>query len=141
MAKKMPFWTAGAVALMTCLGLKFLHYFKFIRWHPAGWTDKIGVKNAAWPIDWALLFAGLFLAALILYFISRMLAKWPSGVTALIIGVAAALLAEWLIFRPDTLSSFKDRLSVPFIVLVLIAVRFVMETAIFHKKRHPDPPK
>ncbi|WP_040228725.1 hypothetical protein [Bhargavaea cecembensis] len=137
----MPFWTAGATALLVCLGLRFLQYFKFISWHPAGLMERIGVKGAAWPAGWLLLFAGLFVFTLAVYYLSMLLAQWPTAVTAFLIGIILALPAEWIILRPEGMGDFMDRLSIPFAALVLIASRFVTETAVFQKKQQASRPK
>ena len=141
MFKVLPFWTAGAAALLICLGLRFLQYFKFIHWHPAGWTRRIGIQDGPWYVDWGLLFAGIFLAGLVLYLLSMLLAKWPPAVTAAVIGLVIAAAVEWMVLRPGSLTGFKDRLSIPFFVLVLMATRFIMETAVFQKKQQHSSPK
>lgn len=56
----------------------------------------------------------------------------PPFLTSLIIGGVLALIVEWSIYDlPAELSSFK-RLSIPFMVTVIMTSRFVFETATFH---------
>ncbi|KZE40134.1 hypothetical protein AV656_02340 [Bhargavaea cecembensis] len=139
MFKLLPFWTAGAVALMLTAGLKFLHYFKFIKWNPTGWEKRYGIfAGGSWEAKWLLLFAAIFLVALVSYYLFALSWKWKVSITAAVAGLLIAGLIEWLIVRPNGYDEFRKAISIPFAAMILVATRFVMETAVFHKKQQAD---
>lgn len=122
--------TSIVSAIWLAVSLKFLHFFKFIDWRPVGFIKKWGVKDAF--SAWLLFIIILFVVAFIIYFITQYSWRVPAFLTSLIIGVALALATEWIIFDlPADKASFK-KLSIPFIVLVVITCRFLIETATFH---------
>ncbi|MFC7364858.1 MULTISPECIES: hypothetical protein [Bhargavaea] len=139
MFKQLPFWTAGAVALILTAGLKFLHYFKFIKWNPTGWAERYGIfADGHWVARWLLLFVAICVVALISYYLFALSWKWKVSITAAVVGLVIAGLTEWLIVRPAGYDEFRKAISVPYAALILIVTRFVMETAVFHKKQQAD---
>ncbi|MCW1927137.1 hypothetical protein [Bhargavaea beijingensis] len=139
MFKQLPFWTAGAVSLMLAAGLKFLHYFKFIKWNPTGWAERYGIfADRPWEIKWLLLFVAIYVISLVSYYLFALSWKWKVSITAAAAGLLIAGLIEWMIARPENFGDFRKALSVPFAALILIATRFVMETAVFSKKQQAD---
>ncbi|MEO4052424.1 hypothetical protein [Solibacillus sp. CAU 1738] len=116
-------WLAGS--------LKILHYFSLIDWHPVGFTKKWDIAENAFS-SWMILILLLFIGSLILYLLMQYSWKVPAFLTSLVIGVAIAIVAEWIIYDlPAENESFQE-LSIPFIIIVVITCRFIIETAKFH---------
>lgn len=126
----LAFITSIVSAIWLALSLKFLEYFNFIHWHPVGFTKKWGMKDAF--SSWALFILILFVVALILYLLMQYSWKVPAFLTSLIIGLAIAIVTEWIIYDLPAEGEAFRRLSIPFIVVVVITCRFVIETSIFH---------
>mgnify|MGYP007126063448 FL=1 len=131
--------TSIFAALFLTLSLKILSLFHFIKWSPVGYTKEWGILvHNHWTIKWLFLIIIIFLISLIFYFIMQYVALVPPFITSLIIGVVLALIVEWVIFDlPAELSSFK-KLSIPFMVVVVVTARFVFETAAYHYKAHGE---
>lgn len=122
--------TSIVAACSFAIVLKVLHLFDLIKWSPVGFVKKWKLENVATFEKWLLLLLFLFVAAILLYFICTLISIRPS-VVSLILGCLIAVLAEWTIFRyPLEAASFK-KLSIPFIVIVIITLRFIIETASF----------
>lgn len=139
MFKQLPFWTAGAAAVIFTAGLKFLHYFKFIKWKPTGWAERYGVfAEGPWAAKWLILLATVYVLSLVLYYLLALTWKWKVSITAAVAGLVIAGLIEWLIVRPGGYGDFRQSISVPFAALTLVATRFINETAAFHKKQQAD---
>lgn len=139
MFKLLPFWTAAAAAVMLTAGLKFLHYFNFIKWKPTGWTERYGVfAEGPWAIKWLMLIIIIYLLSLGSYYLFTLSWKWKTSIVAAVAGILIAALIEWVIARPEGYGEFKKVISIPFAALILVATRFIMETATFHKKQQAD---
>lgn len=125
--------TSLCASIFLTISLKLLSLFKFIKWNPVGYTKKFDIfESSHWLIQWLFLVIMIFLITLILYFIMQYVVFVPAFLTSLIIGGILALLCEWAIFDlPAEMTSFK-KLSIPFMVMVIITARFVFETAAFH---------
>lgn len=121
----------GSIVLTA--SLKMLSVFKFIKWNPIGFSKKYHLFEDSHPfISWLFLALLIFLANLILYLLMQYVQNVPPFITSLIIGGLFAMVAEWIIYDlPAELSSFK-KLSIPFMVMVVINARFIIETASFH---------
>ncbi|WP_342472586.1 hypothetical protein MHH70_03740 [Metasolibacillus sp. FSL H7-0170] len=119
----------GAIGF-SCM-LKLLHYFNFISWHPIGFVKKWELAIAPFTA-WFLLGLSLFILFFIIYILLQYAWRVPAFFTSLVIGLAFAFLAEWIIYDlPAEKASFK-KLSIPFIVITIATCRFVIETAQFH---------
>ncbi len=60
----------------------------------------------------------------------------PAVFSSLLLGLFVTILLEWTALDlPLQLSSFK-KLSIPFIVVVVCLLRFLLETANFHQREH-----
>ncbi|MBM7607134.1 hypothetical protein JOD29_000371 [Lysinibacillus composti] len=131
----LAFVTSLAASIFLAVGLKLLNLFHFIKWNPVGYAEKWGVlEQSHGLVRWFFLLIVLFIILFILYLIMQYVALVPPFVTSLVIGGVIALLAEWIIKDlPAELSSFK-KLSIPFIVTVIMTSRFVFETATYHFK-------
>lgn len=129
----LAFITSFAASLFLTFMLKVLEYFKFIKWDPVGYTKKLNImENSHESTQWMLLWFMIFILTFILYMVMQFVIQVPPFFTSLIIGGLIAIITEWIIFNLKAeLSSFK-KLSVPFIIIVIITSRFVFETATFH---------
>ncbi|RHW38483.1 hypothetical protein D1B33_06285 [Lysinibacillus yapensis] len=125
--------TSLAASIFLTISLKLLSLFHFIKWNPVGFTKKLEIfESSHWATKWLFLLIFIFLITFVLYLVMQFIEMVPPFFTSLIIGGILALLCEWVIFDlPAELKSFK-KLSIPFIVTVVITARFVFETAVFH---------
>ena len=123
--------TSIASSLFLTFMLKMLHFFKWIKWHP---TKFLHVVDDALT-RWIVLFVILVIASMLVYFILMNIRFVPAMVVGIIVGLAIAFVAEWIIYDlPAEAKSFK-RLSIPFIVVTTTAIVFIAETAIFHREQ------
>ena len=123
------FITAVVVAFFLVLSLKGLHMFHIISWHPVKFLKEYTFFEWSAFERWVVLFLILLVLAYLFMLLSKLpIAKSPF-LFSLLIGLVIAIIIEWKILNlPIELSSFK-KLSIPFIVIVLIATRFMTETA------------
>ncbi|QCR32832.1 hypothetical protein [Lysinibacillus sp. SGAir0095] len=131
--------TSLFASILLTISLKLLSIFHFIKWSPVGYTKKLNIlETSHWSVKWLFLLFIIFLIILLFYFAMQFVEMVPSFLTSLIIGSIVALICEWVIFDlPAELSSFK-KLSIPFMVTVVITARFVFETAVFHYRAHSE---
>lgn len=129
----LSFTTSFFASLFLTFMLKLLEYFKLIKWNPVGYAKKLDIlENSHAGTKWMVLWLFIFLIAFILYLVMQFVVQVPAFFTSLVIGGMIALVTEWIIFNlPAELSSFK-KLSLPFMIVVIILCRFVFETASFH---------
>lgn len=135
----LAFITSLFASIFLTLSLKVLSYLNFIKWNPVGYTKRLDILEANHPfIKWLFLAIVLFLIILVLYLIFQFVELVPAFITSLVIGGILALISEWIIYDlPAEMKSFK-KLSIPFIITVIITARFVFETATFHYKAHGE---
>ena len=127
-------WTSLVSAVFFALALKLLHLFHFISWKPVGFANRWGMEDSSAAGKWVLLICLLFVIAFIMYLIMQFVTSVPAVFTSFVIGLLLAMVTEWVIFDyPAEAASFK-KLSIPFIVIVIIALRFIFETAAFHRR-------
>ncbi|WP_346234472.1 hypothetical protein MKY04_12425 [Lysinibacillus telephonicus] len=131
--------TSLCASIFLTFSLKVLSYLHFIKWSPVGYTKRLDILESSHPlIQWLFLAIVIFLIILILYFIMQFVELVPAFITSIVIGGVLALICEWVIYDlPAELKSFK-KLSIPFIVTVIITARFVFETAAYHYKAHNE---
>ena len=128
---KIIFATGIASSLFLTVMLKMLHFFKWIKWHP---TKSLHVVDDGLT-RWVVLFFILAIASMIVYLILMNIRFVPAIVVGIIVGLAIAFVAEWIIYDlPAEAKSFK-RLSIPFIVVTVTTTVFIAETAIFHREQ------
>ncbi|SOC36174.1 hypothetical protein [Ureibacillus acetophenoni] len=125
--------TSLAASIFLTLSLSGLALFKFIQWNPLDYTERFNIlQNSHGSIQWVFLGLVLFIIIFIFYWIMQYVALVPAFVSSLLIGGLVALIIEWFIFElPAELNSFT-KLSIPFMITVIITARFVFETASFH---------
>jgi hypothetical protein len=135
MFNKTLLWTAFFGALFTVLSLKFLQLFNFISWSPVGWAKKdLLFSSTSITIQWVLLFFMLLVVYAILYFAVSFTTTIPPSLTALIIGVIGVFAIEWTIGSPKTPIDAIKSVSIPFLSIIAIVLRFITGTAVFMKK-------
>lgn len=127
--------TAFVNALVLALCLKGLHYFNLIKWHPIGFYKKWNwFEDSSKLFQWTFLIILLFLIGLFLYMTMRYVYIIPAVFSSLLLGLLVTITLEWIVLDlPLQLTSFK-KLSIPFIVIVVCLLRFLLETANFHQK-------
>lgn len=131
----LAFMTSLVASIFLTISLKLLSLFHFIKWNPVGYTKKLEILETSHPLlQWFFLLIVIFIIIFFFYMIMQYVVQVPPFVTSLVIGGVLALLIEWAIKDlPAELSSFK-KLSIPFIITVIMVARFVFETAAFHFK-------
>jgi len=129
----LAFITSLFGSIFLTLSLKMLSLFKFIEWNPIGFSKKYQLFEESHPfISWLFLAVVIFVVNFILYLIMQYVHNVPPFITSLVIGSLFAIIVEWIIYDlPAELYSFK-KLSIPFIVMVVMTARFLFETASFH---------
>ncbi|GGA30782.1 hypothetical protein [Psychrobacillus lasiicapitis] len=130
--------TSFTVALITVIMLKILDFFHFIKWDPVGFSDTFHVlKDSNTFIKWVILFIVVWAASIILYYISLIFMKIPIAITSIALGLIIAFILEWIILDASTIEKTIKRMSIPFICIIIVATRFLMESAIFHAQDKP----
>ncbi|MFJ7951801.1 hypothetical protein ACIQZG_09770 [Lysinibacillus sp. NPDC096418] len=129
--------TAIVSAITLAICLKGLHYFHLIKWNPIGFYKKWELfEGSSKLFQWSTLTLLLFLFAFLLYVILQYVHIIPAVFSSLLLGLLFTLIIEWVALDlPLQLDSFK-KLSIPFIVVVVCLLRFLLETANFHMKEH-----
>lgn len=127
----------SAISLAICL--KGLHYFHLIKWNPIGFYEKWELfEGSSKLFQWSTLTLLLFMIAFLLYIIMQFTYSIPAVLTSFILGLLVTMTIEWFALGlPLQLDSFK-KLSIPFIVVVICLLRFLLETANFHMKMHTN---
>ncbi|WP_155591500.1 hypothetical protein [Lysinibacillus cavernae] len=129
--------TALVNAFVLALCLKGLHYFHLIKWHPIGFYKKWDwFEESSKLFQWTFFIFLLFIFGLFLYMTMRYVYIIPAVFSSLLLGLFVTITLEWTVLDlPLQLTSFK-KLSIPFIVIVVCLLRFLLETANFHQKEH-----
>lgn len=129
--------TALVNALVLALCLKGLHYFHLIKWHPIGFYKKWNwFEESSKLFQWTFFIFLLFIIGLFLYMTMRYVFIIPAVFSSLLLGLLVTITLEWIALDlPLQLTSFK-KLSIPFMVIVICLLRFLLETANFHQREH-----
>lgn len=136
--KSLAISTSLASAIGTLIMLKVLEFFHFIKWNPIGFSDKFHVfSKTNVYVKWGILFLVVWAVCIVLYYISLLFVKIPVAITSLVIGLLLAIIIEWIILDTHSLERTMKRVSIPFICIVIISTRFIMESAIFHSQDNP----
>jgi hypothetical protein len=130
--------TGFVAALLFTITLRFFKLFDFIKWDPIGYSDKLNILTSSKGIvKWIILFLFIWIICIILYYFSFIFMKMPVAISSLMVGIILAVAVEWLIMNDNTLIQLLKIVSIPFICIVTISLRFVMEAAIFHIQDQP----
>ncbi len=121
--------TSIAGSLYTTVMLKILQMFSWINWHPTKFLHRIDDGLTRWIV----LFVILYIASFVFMMIVQYIQMVPPLLIAILLGLAIAFVAEWVIYDlPAEAKSFK-KLSIPFIVVMLTTSLFLSDTAIYHR--------
>ena len=130
--------TSLSAALLALILLKFLSFFHFVKWNPVGYTKKFDIfVDSHWIIKWGVLFLVIWAIGIGLYFLSILFIKVPVSITSLALGLIIAFVAEWFIIDGESAVKTIKKMSIPFICIVLILSRFIVESAIFQSQDDP----
>ena len=136
--KSLSVLTSLAAAIGMTVLLKFLHLFHFVKWNPVGFSKSFATfEDTNIYVRWLVLFLVIWAISIVIYYISILTAKIPVAVSSLVFGIVLAFAIEWLISDASTMLKTIKKLSIPFICIVIIGMRFLMESAIFHSKDQP----
>ncbi|GLC88735.1 hypothetical protein [Lysinibacillus piscis] len=129
--------TAIVSACVLALCLKGLHLFHLIQWHPLGFYKKWHLfEGSSKLFQWSFFIFLLCILSFLLFMTLRYLHMIPAVLSSLLLGLLVTITLEWVVLDlPLQLVSFK-KLSIPFIVIVICLLRFLLETANFHQKEH-----
>lgn len=130
--------TSMVAAMGTTILFKMLDYFQFIKWNPIGYTKTfLFLKGTNVYLKWIILFLVIWGICFLLYYLGLLFIKIPVSITSFTIGLIIAFVLEWIILDADSIEKTIKKISIPFICIVIVAVRFIMESAIFHYKDNP----
>ena len=125
-------FTALAVTIFFVGSIKLLHLFHMIKWSPVNFMKKWEAFHPNVFERWLILFIGVFVIVCIIYFLARTIIGKSPFAFSLIAGLILAILLEFRILHlPMELDSIK-KLSIPFIVIVIIGLRVLTETAQYY---------
>ncbi len=129
--------TSIVSALFLALCLKGLRYFHLIKWNPIGFYKKWDIfEGSSKLFQWSFLILVLFIIGFLLFITLRYVYIIPAILSSFLLGLFLTISLEWIVLDlPLQLSSFK-KLSIPFMVIVICLLRFLLETANFHQKEH-----
>ncbi|CAM5204132.1 Membrane protein YqhR OS=Ureibacillus acetophenoni OX=614649 GN=SAMN05877842_102138 PE=4 SV=1 [Ureibacillus acetophenoni] len=136
---KTGLYTSLAAAIFLTISLSALSFFKFILWNPLDYTKRFHIlQDSHGFFQWLFLGLVLFIIIFVFYLVMQYVPLVPAFVSSLLIGGIIALIIEWFIFElPAELESFT-KLSIPFIITVIVTARFVFETASFHHQANEN---
>ena len=123
--------TGIASSLYLTVMLKMLHFFNWINWHPTTFLHVVDDGLTRWIV----LFALLAVVSMLVYFVLMNIRKVPAVVLGILVGLAIAFVAEWIIYDLSAEAKSFKRLSIPFIVIIVTSTVFIAETAIFHREQ------
>lgn len=130
--------TSFAGTVIIVIMLKILDFFHFIQWDPVGFSDTFHIlKDSNTFIKWGILFIIVWAGSIILYYISLLFMKIPVPITSIALGLLIAFVLEWIILDASSIEKTIKRMSIPFICIIILATRFLMESAIFHAQDKP----
>lgn len=130
--------TSLVAAIGTTILFKLLDFFHFIKWNPIGYAKNFALlKDINVYIKWIILFFIIWGICFLLYYVCLLFAKIPVSITSIALGLLIAFTLEWIILDAGSIEKMIKKLSIPFTCIVIVAVRFVMESAIFHSKENP----
>lgn len=129
------FYTSLVAALFMALSLKMMELFSFIKWSPVGFLkNESFFPKLHFTVQWGILFVILCIIFAIFYIVFFFLASIPPAVPAILFSIIGVLLIEWFIDSARTPVETMQSLSVPFLSIVAITLRFISGTASFNKE-------
>ncbi|EON72088.1 hypothetical protein [Lysinibacillus sphaericus] len=125
----------GALTLVLCL--RALQFFHLIDWSPIGFYKKWELfEDSSKLFQWSFLTFVLFLCGFFLYVTLQYVHIIPAVLTSFLLGLIFTITLEWIILDLPLQSASFKKLSIPFMVVVICLLRFLLETANFHQKEH-----
>lgn len=122
-------------ALFMAISLKFMELFSFIKWSPIGFLKNENfLPKLHFTIQWGIFYLILCVVFACLYIAFFFLASIPPSVPAILFSLLGVLLIEWFIDSARTPMETIQSLSIPFLSIVLITLRFISGTASFNKE-------
>lgn len=130
---KVAISTSIVNAFLMTLMLKVLQLFHIIKWHPTKFLTYSAITEPLSRFEkWLILGILLAVCSLILFYLCKYIPYKNVALTAFIVSLLIAIILNWIIQDlPFEVKSLK-KLSIPFIVLVMMSFRFVSDTASFH---------
>ena len=130
---KVAISTSIVNAFLLTFMLKVLQLFDIIKWHP---TKFLTYNTMTEPLSrfekWLILGILLAIMTLILFYLCKYIPYKNVALTGFIVSLLLAIILNWIIQDlPMEVKSLK-KLSIPFIVIVMMSFRFVSDTASFH---------
>lgn len=111
--------------------LLFLKVFKFVNWSPIGWTKRYHLFPNEHPVvKWMLLAILIFMTILIMLKLFSYTKRINPVFTSVLIGLLIWGIIEWVI-KGDF--SFIKKSSLPFLAVLIIFCRALVETSVFHE--------
>lgn len=127
--------TSICAALFMAISLKFLHFFKFIKWAPTGWAKNWpAVATLHYSIKWFLLIIGLTVIFAIIYLVTSFMEAIPPTISSIVLCAAFIILAEWIINKPETPLKAIKSMSIPLFSITAIIFRFIIGTSVFMRE-------
>ncbi|WP_153732930.1 hypothetical protein [Sporosarcina obsidiansis] len=130
-------WTAVMAAFLSTFSLKFLQVFKFIKWSPIGWSERLHMFTTT-PVwfKWGLLWIVCFVIFFLLYLIALFTSKIPPSLSSIVFTVIMLVFIEWMVHVKGDLSitQFIKKMSIPFAALLAMIIRFVIGTSVYMRK-------
>ncbi|WP_144511065.1 hypothetical protein [Bacillus sp. FJAT-22090] len=136
--KSIAISTSFAATLFLIIMLKVLDFFHFIKWNPIGFSNTFHIFNKSNVfVKWGILFIIVWAICTVLYYISMLFMKIPVSITSIAVGLLIAFALEWIILDADTMEKTIKKMSIPFICIIIISTRFLMESSIFNAQDKP----
>ena len=130
--------TSFVAAIISLVFLKLLELFNFIKWSPIGYAENFdSLSSIKDYLKWGILFIGLWCFCILLYYISLIFLKIPVSISSLVLGIILAIVMEWIFLDKISVSKTIKHISIPFVCVVVMLLRFLMESAIFHAQDYP----
>lgn len=124
-------WTILSSSLTFLLSLKILQVFKFIKYSPIGWTQKLHVFDDSHPlVKWFILWIVVIIMITIFFTLGELLKKVRMDFVAILIAVVIVWMLEWFVQKTPNIHRF----SIPLGVIIAIHLLWILETASFHAK-------
>lgn len=126
-------YTSLFSAIAMVFSLKFMEMFSFIKWSPIGWGKKAYLFSSMhFTTQWGLLFVGVFIVFIVLYMIMFYLHAIPPAMSAIFFTVVGVFAVEWGIHHSKGPWDVIQAMSIPFLAVTAIILRFISGTAVFY---------
>lgn len=122
-------------SMVILLFLKFFHAFHFIKWHPTAFMKSIVIIRDFGSLEkWFTLGVMIAIATGVLFFATMFVVALPNTVTSIMIATVICVIVYSFIFSFQYEWDKWKTISIPFVALIMISVRFIVETSTFYTK-------